>query len=141
MLKNLPKHKKFILFDGVCNLCNNSVLEVIAHDKKDVFRFVSLQSLLGKEITQHLGIDTTKTDAIILYEPTISYNIKSTAALKIMNTFGGLWKLTQVFYIFPEAIRDVVYDFIARNRYKWFGKTEKCRLPSPELQDKFLDTA
>ncbi len=139
MIDNLPKNKKIILFDGVCNLCNGSVLEVIKHDKKDEFRFVSLQSNIGKTICKHLQIDTTTTDSIILYEPNIAYYTKSTAALLVMKSFGGFWKTTQVFFLFPEFFRNWVYDFIAKNRYKWFGKKENCMIPTtPTLKAKFL---
>ncbi|WGH76303.1 DCC1-like thiol-disulfide oxidoreductase family protein [Tenacibaculum tangerinum] len=137
-MKNLPKHKKVILFDGICNFCNDSVLTIIKHDTNNTFVFTSLQSDTGKEITHYLGVDTAEIDSIILYEPGVAYDIKSTAALKIMNDFGGLWKLTQVFFIFPEGFRNIVYDFIAKNRYKWFGKKETCMIPSEEIQDKFL---
>ncbi|WP_435254927.1 thiol-disulfide oxidoreductase DCC family protein [Tenacibaculum sp. A30] len=137
-MNNIPSNKKVILFDGVCNLCNDSVLKVIKYDVKNQFVFTSLQSDIGKEITQYLGIDTSKVDSIILYEPNVAYYIKSTAALKIMNDFGGIWKLTQVVLVFPEALRNIVYDYIAKNRYKWFGKKEACMLPSKEIQEKFL---
>ncbi|WP_299009978.1 thiol-disulfide oxidoreductase DCC family protein [uncultured Tenacibaculum sp.] len=137
-MNNLPSNKKVILFDGVCNLCNDSVLKVIKYDVKNQFVFTSLQSDIGKEITEYLGVDTSKIDSIILYEPNVVYDIKSTAALKIMNDFGGIWKLTQVFLIFPEGLRNIVYDYIAKNRYKWFGKKEACMIPSKEIQEKFL---
>lgn len=135
---NLPKNKKIILFDGVCNLCNSSVLEVVKYDVKNQFVFASLQSEVGKKITNHLYIDISKIDSIILYIPNVSYEVKSTAALKIMSSFGGLWVLVQVFFLFPVSIRDVVYDFIAKNRYKWFGKKESCLMPTDELKSKFL---
>ncbi|WP_275316798.1 thiol-disulfide oxidoreductase DCC family protein [Tenacibaculum bernardetii] len=135
---DLPKDKEIILFDGVCNFCNNTVLWIIRFDKKNKFVFASLQSDIGKKITNHLGIDTLKIDAIILYAPNISYEIKSTAALKIMNKFGGFWKLTQVFFFIPEGIRNIVYDFIAKNRYNWFGKKDACMIPSKNIRDKFL---
>lgn len=138
MTNKFPKNKKIILFDGVCNLCNDSVLKVIKYDKNDHFVFTSLQSDIGQEIINHIGIDTNKIDSIILYEPNVSYDIKATAALKIMNTFGGFWKLTQIFWIFPEPLRNLVYDYIAKNRYKWFGKKESCMIPTPELKAKFL---
>ncbi|MDE0536560.1 thiol-disulfide oxidoreductase DCC family protein [Tenacibaculum sp. L6] len=137
-MNNIPSNKKVILFDGVCNLCNDSVLKVIKYDIKNQFVFTSLQSDIGKEITEYLGVDTSKVDSIILYEPSVSYYIKSSAALKIMNDFGGIWKLTQVFGILPEGLRNVVYDYIAKNRYKWFGKKEACMIPSKEIQEKFL---
>lgn len=137
-MTDLKTGKKIILFDGICNLCNDTVLKIIKFDKKNTFIFASLQSDIGQKIIKHLQIDIEKTDSIILYEPSVSYDIKSSAALKIMNDFGGFWKLTQLFWIFPQPIRDVVYDFIARNRYKWFGKKEACMIPTPNLKAKFL---
>ena len=138
MLDTLPKNKKIILFDGVCNLCNTSINYVIDHDKQDIFRFVSLQSDLGETIQEYLGIENKSLDTIILYVPNEAYYIKSTAAIKIMNEFLGFWKLMQVFLILPSPVRDLVYNFIAKNRYKWYGKQESCRIPTPELKAKFL---
>jgi predicted DCC family thiol-disulfide oxidoreductase YuxK len=134
----IPDNKKIILFDGVCNLCNQSVLKVIRNDKKNTFLFATLQSEKGQEIINYLKIDVSKIDSIILYQPGISYDIKSTAALKIMNDFGGFWILTQIFFLFPKGLRDFVYDYVAKNRYKWFGKKDSCMIPSTKLMDKFL---
>lgn len=136
---DIPNNKKVILFDGICNLCNNSVTKVIKYDKKNSFLFAALQSKTGLEITKHLKIDTSKIDSIILYEPGVSYDIKSTAALKVMNNFGGIWQFSQIFWIFPENFRNFIYDYIAKNRYKWFGKKESCMIPTAELKAKFLD--
>jgi predicted DCC family thiol-disulfide oxidoreductase YuxK len=136
---DIPKNKKIILFDGICNLCNDSVLKVIKYDKRDHFVFVALQSKIGQDIINYLKIDVSKIDSIILYEPGVAYDIKSTAALKIMKDFGGFWVLTQVFEILPTPIRDYFYDYIAKNRYKWFGKKESCMIPTPELKAKFLN--
>ncbi|WP_159947493.1 thiol-disulfide oxidoreductase DCC family protein [Polaribacter septentrionalilitoris] len=138
-MNEIPKNKKIILFDGVCNLCNDSVLKVIKNDTKNTFLFTALQSDSGQKIINHLKIDISKIDSIILYEPGVSYEIKSTAALKIMNDFGGFWKITQIFWVLPETFRNVIYDFIAKNRYKWFGKKESCMIPTPELKAKFLE--
>ena len=136
---NLPENKKIILFDGVCNLCNGAVLKTIKYDKKSQFVFTALDSDTGKKILNHLKIDTAKVDSIILYEPNLAYYIKSSAALKVMNDFGGFWKLNNIFWIVPKPVRDMVYGFIAKNRYKWFGKKESCMIPTPELKAKFLD--
>ncbi|WP_405605148.1 thiol-disulfide oxidoreductase DCC family protein [Polaribacter sp. Asnod1-A03] len=136
---DLPKDKKIILFDGVCNLCNDSIIKVIKHDKNNTFIFSALQSKKGQEIIGHLKIDISKIDSIILYEPGVSYEIKSTAALKIMGDFGGFWTFSQVFLLLPEGFRNFVYDYIAKNRYKWFGKKESCMIPTPELKAKFLN--
>lgn len=135
---DIPKNKKIVIFDGVCNLCNSSVLKVIKNDKKNIFLFAALQSKSGQEIINYLKIDVSKIDSIILYEPGVSYDIKSTAVLKVMNDFGGLWFLTQAFFIFPEGLRNFIYDYIAKNRYKWFGKRESCMIPTPKLLIKFL---
>ena len=91
------------------------------------------------KILTDLAIDTSETDSVILYESNKAYYIKSSAALKIMNSFSGFWKLTNFFWIFPKAFRDLCYDYIAKNRYKWFGKKEQCMLPTPELKSKFLN--
>ena len=135
---DLPKDKQVILFDGVCNFCNKSVLKVIKHDTKNRFIFTAIQSDKGKLIIDYLGIDTAKVDSIILYNPNISYDIKSSAAIKIMNQFSGFWKGSYIFWIFPEVIRDKVYDFIAKNRYEWFGKKDNCMIPSKKIREKFL---
>ena len=138
-IQDLPQDKKIILFDGVCNLCNTSVQYVIKHDKKDIFRFVSLQSDLGQKILNHIGINPKHIDSIVLYEPGISYYYKSTAALEIAKGLRGIFTLTTVFKILPAGIRDFVYDYVAKNRYKWYSKKENCMIPTPELKVKFLD--
>ena len=136
---NIPKDKKIILFDGVCNLCDSAVQLIIKHDTKDIFRFVSLQSDLGQKIIKHLGIDTQKTDSIILYQPDFAYYYKSEAALEIAKHIGGIFYFVSLFSILPTAFNNFIYDYIAKNRYKWFGKKENCMIPSKEQQAKFLD--
>lgn len=138
MSLNLPKDKKIVLFDGVCNLCNGAINYVIDNDKNDVFRFVSLQSDLGKAIQQYIGYTDTNLDTIIVYVPGEAYYTKSTAAIKIMNEFGGIWKAMNSFLLLPQNMRDLVYDYVAKNRYKWYGKQDACRIPTPELKAKFL---
>ena len=135
---NFPKDKKIILFDGACNLCDAAVQFVIKHDSKDVFRFVALQSDLGKQITKHIGIDTNQLDSIVLYEPGVAYYYKSTAALEIAKNLGGIFHFGTVFKVIPTRLRNVLYDYIAKNRYRWFGKNAACFLPTPELKAKFL---
>jgi predicted DCC family thiol-disulfide oxidoreductase YuxK len=137
-MQNLPQNKKIILFDGVCNLCNTAVQFVIQHDKKDVFRFVALQSDLGQEILKHIGINPDKIDSIILYEPGVAYYYKSSAAIQIAQNLGGFWHFGTVFKIIPTRIANKVYDYIAKNRYKWYGKKESCMIPTVELKSKFL---
>ncbi len=135
---NLPQNKKIILFDGVCNLCDSSIQFIIKHDKNDAFRFVALQSELGQEIIEYIGIDTAKTDSIILYEPGNAYYYKSEAALKIAKELVGIYRAISWFSILPRFLTDSVYDYIAKNRYKWYGKKDACLIPTPELKAKFL---
>jgi predicted DCC family thiol-disulfide oxidoreductase YuxK len=136
---NLPSNKKIILFDGVCNLCDSAVQFVIKHDKKDTFRFVALQSKLGAEILAYIGIDTKNIDSIVLYEPGVAYYYKSDAVLQIAKNLDGFFLLGTVFKILPSGIRNQLYDYIAKNRYKWYGKKENCMIPTPELKIKFLE--
>ena len=137
-IENFPKDKKIILFDGVCNLCESSVQFVIKHDKKDIFRFVALQSDLGQSILKHIGINTKNIDSIILYEPGVAYYYKSNAAIEIAKHLGGFFHYGTIFKIIPTKIRNSIYDYIAKNRYKWYGKKESCLLPTAELKAKFL---
>ncbi|HQE33596.1 MAG TPA: thiol-disulfide oxidoreductase DCC family protein [Flavobacterium alvei] len=137
-MQNLPKNKKIILFDGVCNLCNSAVQFVIRHDKKDVFLFVALQSELGQDILNHIGINPKNIDSIILYEPGIAYYYKSQAAIEIARNLGGFWHFGTIFRIIPTPIANQLYDYVAKNRYKWYGKKESCMMPTPELKSKFL---
>lgn len=127
-----------ILFDGVCNLCNSSVQLIIKRDKKKVFRYASLQSNFGKQALKKFKLDEKKIDSIVLYE---NENIlfKSTAVLKIAHKLGGIYSAAYAFVVIPLFIRDYIYDFIARNRYRWFGKQESCMVPSPELKNLFID--
>jgi predicted DCC family thiol-disulfide oxidoreductase YuxK len=136
---NIPKDKKIILFDGVCNLCDSAVQIIIKQDTKDIFRFVPLQSDLGQKIIKHLGIDIQKTDSIILYQPGFAYYYKSEAALKIAKILGGTFYFFSLFSVFPTAFNNYIYDYVAKNRYKWFGKKDNCMIPSKEQQAKFLE--
>lgn len=134
-----PKDKKIILFDGVCNLCESSVQFIIQHDKKDVFRFVALQSELGKKIVQYIGIESVNLDSILLYNPGVAYHYKSNAAIEIAKDLTGVYQFATIFRILPTSIRDKIYDYVAKNRYHWYGKKESCLLPTNELKSKFLE--
>lgn len=132
-------NKKIVLFDGVCNLCESSVQMIIKHDKNEAFMFASQQSETGKDILRYLGIDTKKMDGIVLYEPGVAYFIKSDAAMEILKEFTFPYSLLRVFRFLPLSIRDAVYDYIAKNRYTWYGKKEACWLPTKELKARFLE--
>ncbi|WP_026934342.1 thiol-disulfide oxidoreductase DCC family protein [Christiangramia echinicola] len=138
-MNKIPEHKKIVLFDGVCNLCDGAVQRIIKHDRKDIFRFASLQSDFGKELVAERGLDPEELDSIILIDPGVAYYKKSTAALEISRDLSGGYSLLKNFLFIPESLRDGIYDFIANNRYKWFGKKEQCMIPTPELKAKFLD--
>jgi len=127
-----------ILFDGVCNLCANSVRFIIRNDPNQHFRFASQQSDIGKELLTKYHIDVNKTDSLVLIEKGKIYQ-KSTAALRIAKQLSLAWSLMYAFIIVPTFIRNPIYDFIAANRYKWFGKKEACWIPTPALKNLFLD--
>jgi predicted DCC family thiol-disulfide oxidoreductase YuxK len=126
-----------ILFDGICNFCNSSINFVIDHDKKDIFRFAALQSDPGIELQKKLGIDPNKIDSVVLVQGNRHYH-KSTAALRIGKALGFPWSLIYIFIVIPPFIRNIFYDIIAHYRYKWFGKRDACRMPTPEERTKFL---
>jgi predicted DCC family thiol-disulfide oxidoreductase YuxK len=136
-MQNSSEKKSIILFDGMCNFCNTSVNKIIKYDKKNVFKFAAIQSDAGKKLLTELSIDTLKIDSILLIENNTLFT-KSTAVLKIAKQLSGLYKLGYAFIIIPPFIRDTIYDFIAKNRYKWFGKKESCMIPSIEVREKFL---
>ena len=126
-----------ILFDGVCNFCNGVVNFTIRQDKEGIFRFATLQSPAGQQLLQQYGLPAHSFDSFILIENSVVYK-SSTAGLKLYNRLPWYWKWTQVFWVVPRVLRDAVYNLIARNRYKWFGKKEQCMVPTPELKSRFL---
>lgn len=130
--------KKIVLFDGVCNLCNGAVQFVIRRDRRDRFRFAALQSELGQELCRARHIDTSQVDSIVLIDPGVAYYIKSDAALEIARDLKGYGWMPLLLGWIPRGVRDAVYDLVARNRYRWFGKKDQCMIPTPELQEKFL---
>lgn len=130
--------KQIILFDGVCNLCNKAVTYIIDHDKNDHFKFAALQSDVGKDLLSKHSIDPQEIDSIVLIDTNKAY-IKAGAALRIAKKLSGALPLLYGFVILPKFITNAIYDFIARNRYDWFGKKDNCMIPSPELKAKFLD--
>lgn len=136
-MKEALKHKSILLFDGVCNLCNSSVQFVLKHEKKHKQLFASLQSDIGKEILSQYEIDVTKTDSLVLVENNRAY-IKSSAALRLSRKLKGLYPVLYVFIIIPPFIRNAIYDYVARNRYKWFGKTDTCMIPDKNSANRFL---
>jgi len=129
---------KVILFDGVCNLCNASVNWLIYHDKKNMFKYSSLQSTFGQRAIQQRNLTGNYMDTVVFIDEGKVY-IRSDAALQILKYTGGIYSLAVVFFIVPRFVRDFFYRIVANNRYRWFGKQESCRVPTPELKSKFLD--
>jgi predicted DCC family thiol-disulfide oxidoreductase YuxK len=126
-----------ILFDGICNFCNGTVNFLIKRDPEKKFRFAPLQSETGKKILEQHQLPADSFDSIIFVENGKLYK-SSSAALKIMNRLSWQWKWSQAFWIVPRFLRDGVYNLIARNRYKWFGKKEQCMIPTAETRSRFL---
>ena len=128
--------KHIIFFDGVCNLCNGFVNLLIRYDKKNILYYAPLQGSTFR--TLDVKPDTGDLSTII-YKREDRIYFRSAAALRILNDLGGVWKIAMLFIIVPPFLRDAVYKFIANNRYRFFGKKETCRLPTPEERARFLD--
>lgn len=133
----MNSEKPVILFDGVCNLCNKSVQFIIKRDKEAKFLFASLQSPFGQAILKQFSLPADHFNSFILYQDRQIYT-RSTAALKMFSQLKG-WKWVNMFYIFPKFMRNGVYNIIAKNRYRWFGKRNECMIPTPKLKERFLD--
>ena len=134
----MKEDKPIILFDGVCNFCNAGVNFIIRQDKKNIFRFAALQSKAGQQLADKYQLPKENFNSFILIDKGKVYN-RSTAGFKVYGKLPWYWKWTQIFWIVPRFITDAVYDLIARNRYKWFGKKEECMIPTPEIRNRFLD--
>lgn len=126
-----------LLFDGVCNLCNNAVKFIIKRDKKALIKFASLQSAIGQNLLLQHQLAFKNFDSFVYIKDDIYY-LKSTAALHLLKDIGGIWKLFYAFIIIPPPIRDFIYSVVANNRYKWFGKANDCMIPTLALQQRFL---
>ncbi len=136
--QEVAKNKTVILFDGVCNLCNSAINFVIDKDTNNNFHFASLQSEFGQALLTYFEKDTTDFDSMIVYENG-KIKTKSTAALRIAAGLSGNWRFFSVFKIIPAFLRNEVYNIVAKNRYKWFGQKNECRIPTPELKAKFIE--
>jgi predicted DCC family thiol-disulfide oxidoreductase YuxK len=126
-----------LLFDGVCNLCSGTVQFIIEHDKKALFRFASLQSEAGQNLLLQHQVPTKNLESVVLIHKNRIFT-HSDAPLEIAYLLGGFWRLAYVFKIIPSFFRNGIYNWIARNRYRWFGKEESCWLPTAALRARFL---
>ncbi len=131
------KEHPILLFDGVCNLCNGFVQFVIKRDPNGIFLFTALQSESGQSIQQEFGMNPEDLNTVVLVEGDKVYT-HSDVALQITRRLGGLWPALYIFKWIPKSIRDSIYNWVARNRYNWFGKKESCMIPTPELKSRFL---
>lgn len=137
LVDDLPVGKALVLFDGYCNLCNGAVQFILKRDKKSHFYFASLSWPVASPVVQSSD-ELGAIDSILLYDGEKVYS-KSSAALKISSRLGALWPLLSVFWIVPKFLRDPIYDYVARNRYKWFGKKNTCMMPESDVSHRFLD--
>lgn len=133
----MQQNQPIIFFDGVCNLCNGFVQFVINRDPKAIFKFASLQSEEAALYLKDSGYDLEKLATVVLLENGKIYT-KSTAALRILKGLSGGWPLLYAAQVIPSFFRNKIYDLIAANRYKWFGKNDSCMLPTAELKSRFL---
>lgn len=148
------KSHNIVAFDGVCNLCNSTVNWIIDNDPKQQFKFIALQDIARLEalgfdlkelkfteqvswVNSESQTDESQIQSVYLIEQGKLFD-KSTAVLRICRQLSGLYPLLYLYILIPRPLRDIVYDFIAKNRYKWFGRRAQCRIPSPELKDRFL---
>lgn len=126
-----------VLFDGLCNLCNGAVDFIIDRDPQAQFRFAALQSDAARPLLARRGLSAERLGHIVLVEDGRCY-LGSTAALRIARRLTSPWPLLYALLLVPRPLRDAVYDWVARNRYRWFGKRDRCRTPTPGLQARFL---
>ncbi|MDC3337419.1 DCC1-like thiol-disulfide oxidoreductase family protein [Flavobacteriales bacterium] len=134
----MEKDCPIILFDGVCNLCNSSVRRIIKKERNPIFKFASIQSDFGQNILIQYNKDPKKMDSIVLVKNKRIYE-KSRAIFRIAFQLKMPYPCIYIFWLIPYFARDWVYDIIAANRYKWYGKSEECWIPTAELSDRFID--
>lgn len=126
-----------ILFDGVCNFCNSSVQFVIKRDPKRYFRYAPLQSAYGQAELARYGLPVESFGSFVLVEDGKAYT-RSTASLRVARKLSGAWPVLYAFIIVPAFLRNMVYEFVAQNRYRWFGKRAQCMIPNAEQRALFL---
>ncbi|MFM7359083.1 MAG: thiol-disulfide oxidoreductase DCC family protein [Sediminibacterium sp.] len=135
-IKSNNLKRRIVFFDGVCNLCQRSVQFILPRDPKGLFLFASLQENLASQLIPNSMSSVDEQGSIILWEEgKISY--RSTAVLRIVRKLSGWWPLLYVFILVPPFIRDAVYDWVAKNRYRWWGKTDSCMVPRQEWLNRF----
>lgn len=129
--------RRIVVFDGVCNLCNGSVNFIIAHDRECRYLFASRQGAVGRKILSDLGIDPDNPHTFVLVKDG-RYLFKTDAALEIARDFHGAWRALRILRFVPRPVRDGFYRWVARNRYRLFGRRDQCMVPTFELRTRFL---
>ena len=137
LLAQLPEGQQILLYDGVCNLCNGFVQFVLKRDKEEKFLFAALQSKIGQQLLQYFQL-SLQLETVVLIDRDTAYT-QSDVPLKVGQTLGGWMKIAFIGWLFPKIIRNGIYDFIAANRYRIFGKKDQCMMPKPEWKWRFLD--
>ncbi len=132
-----PTDKTIVLFDGICNFCNATINLLIDHDPKSRLRFASLQSNTGQRLLAEHSLPVDWLESIVVLDAN-QVLTRSSGMLRIATRLGWPWKALGVFWIVPRPLRDAVYGFIAKHRYRWFGQSDSCRVPTPELRERFL---
>ena len=127
-----------LLFDGVCNLCNGAIQFVIPRDPEGTLRFAPLQSDLGETVQESAGLSTDDLETVVLVDDGMAYT-KSDAAIRVGEHLGGVYRLLSLGRILPRGLRDRIYDFVAENRYDWFGKKDQCMVPDEDVSDRFIE--
>ena len=137
-MDQLPTNKIIVLYDGDCGLCNRAIQILLQEDPSDLFRFVSQQAALGKSILAHIGYNPNTLDSLVVYHPNVAYYTQSQALIFLCKHGSFKLKLLLVFQLFPKVMLDRVYNWIAKNRFHWFGKNENCLFPNERHRTKFL---
>jgi predicted DCC family thiol-disulfide oxidoreductase YuxK len=127
-----------LLFDGVCNLCNGAIQFIIPRDPEGTIRFAPLQSTLGTQVQQQAGLSTDDLETVVLVEDGLAYT-KSDAAIRVGEQLGGVYRVLSLGRLIPRRLRDRLYDFVADNRYDWFGRKDQCMIPDEDVSDRFLE--
>jgi len=131
------EHNRIVIFDGVCNLCEASVVFIIKRDRQAKFKFVAAQSEFGMQLLARSGINQTDLETVVLMKDNVFYETSS-AAIEIARDLDGAWKYLYLLKVIPQPLRDYVYQFISAHRYQWFGKHDLCLIRTPQLKERFL---
>lgn len=135
--RTMASTSPILVYDGLCNLCNASVQWVIARDPRATFRFASLQSEAGRALLARHALRPGAIDTVVLVDGDCVW-LKSDAGLEVLRRIGGGFTLLRALRVVPRPLRDALYEWVARNRYRWYGKRAECLAPAPELRERFL---